>query len=111
MNRAVLEQRHQRRYCGKHRRQYRPHHAHRQRELGHRPPVLLDDDPTDVSLPDDVLDRVDHTEAVRAALTPAAAATLRKVVVFPDENMVTGPTGKVRKFLMRQRHLAEMANA
>ena len=53
----------------------------------------------------------DHTEAVRAALTPAAAATLRKVVVFPDENIVTGPTGKVRKFLMRQRHLAEMANA
>ncbi|GAA2601741.1 hypothetical protein GCM10010399_35640 [Dactylosporangium fulvum] len=53
----------------------------------------------------------DHTEAVRAALTPAAAATLRKVVVFPDEDIVVGPTGKVRKFLMRQRHLAEMANA
>jgi acyl-CoA synthetase (AMP-forming)/AMP-acid ligase II len=54
---------------------------------------------------------LDHTEAVTAALSPAAAATLRKVVVFPDENMVTGPTGKVRKFLMRQRHLAELANA
>ncbi|MET7426431.1 class I adenylate-forming enzyme family protein [Dactylosporangium sp. NPDC005555] len=53
----------------------------------------------------------DHTDAVTAALSPAVAATLRKVVVFPDENIVTGPTGKVRKFLMRQRHLAEMANA
>ena len=53
----------------------------------------------------------DHTEAVRAALTPAAAATLRKVVVFPDSDIVVGPTGKVRKFLMRQRHLAELANA
>ena len=51
-----------------------------------------------------------HRRGPRRA-TPAAAATLRKVVVFPDENMVTGPTGKVRKFLMRQRHLAEMANA
>jgi len=53
----------------------------------------------------------DHTDTVRAALTPAAAATLRKVVVFPDDDIVVGPTGKVRKFLMRQRHLAEMANA
>jgi acyl-coenzyme A synthetase/AMP-(fatty) acid ligase len=53
---------------------------------------------------------VDHTETVRAALTPAAAATLRKVVVV-DEGIVVGPTGKVRKFLMRQRHLAELANA
>lgn len=53
----------------------------------------------------------DHTETVRATLTPAAAATLRKVVVFPDDGLVVGPTGKVRKFLMRQRHLAEMANA
>ena len=61
---------------------------------------------------------VDAVATRSAALTariqaeyPAAAATLRKVVVFPDENIVTGPTGKVRKFLMRQRHLAEMANA
>jgi acyl-CoA synthetase (AMP-forming)/AMP-acid ligase II len=53
----------------------------------------------------------DRTEAVRGALTPAAGATLRKVVVFPEDDIVVGPTGKVRKFLMRQRHLAAMANA
>ncbi|WP_432988948.1 AMP-binding protein [Dactylosporangium sp. CA-233914] len=53
----------------------------------------------------------DHTEAVRGALTPAAGATLRKVVVFGEDDIVVGPTGKVRKFLMRQRHLAAMANA
>ncbi len=35
-----------------------------------------------------------------------AAATLRRVVVVPEADIVTGPTGKVRKFLMRQRHLA-----
>lgn len=52
----------------------------------------------------------DRTPAIRAALTEAAAATLRDVVVLPDEDrLITGPTGKVRKFLMRQRHLAEMA--
>jgi len=51
----------------------------------------------------------DHTEAVRASLTEAAARTLRKVVVVSDDRLILGPTGKVRKFLMRQRHLAEMA--
>ncbi|MEV8512137.1 class I adenylate-forming enzyme family protein [Dactylosporangium sp. NPDC051484] len=54
---------------------------------------------------------LDHTEKVRGALTPAAGATLRRVVVFSDDDIVLGPTGKVRKFLMRQRHLAAMANA
>ncbi|WP_433086178.1 AMP-binding protein [Dactylosporangium sp. CA-052675] len=53
----------------------------------------------------------DHTEAVRGALTAAAGATLRKVVVFGADDIVVGPTGKVRKFLMRQRHLAAMAHA
>ena len=53
---------------------------------------------------------VDRTSAVRAALTEAAAATLCKVTVIPgEEHLITGPTGKVRKFLMRQRHLAELA--
>jgi acyl-coenzyme A synthetase/AMP-(fatty) acid ligase len=52
---------------------------------------------------------IDRTEAVRAALTPAAAATLRQVVLIGDDQLVVGPTGKVRKFVMRQRHLAEMA--
>jgi acyl-coenzyme A synthetase/AMP-(fatty) acid ligase len=49
---------------------------------------------------------LDRTEAVRAALGEAVGATLRRVVVIPDEELVVGPTGKVRKFLMRQRHLA-----
>ncbi|CAG7641284.1 class I adenylate-forming enzyme family protein [Actinacidiphila bryophytorum] len=51
----------------------------------------------------------DRTPAVRAALTDAAAATLRKVVVIAESDLITGPTGKVRKFLMRQRHRAETA--
>jgi acyl-coenzyme A synthetase/AMP-(fatty) acid ligase len=53
----------------------------------------------------------DRTAAVRAALDPPVAATVRRVVVVPDTDLVTGPTGKVRKFLMRQRHLAEMGAA
>jgi len=48
----------------------------------------------------------DRTGAVRAALGPAAGATLRRVVAVPDGEIVFGPTGKVRKFLMRQRNLA-----
>jgi acyl-coenzyme A synthetase/AMP-(fatty) acid ligase len=52
---------------------------------------------------------LDRTEAIRAALGAPAAATLRQVVVVPDDALVLGPTGKVRKFLMRQRHLAGMA--
>ncbi|MFC1433742.1 class I adenylate-forming enzyme family protein [Streptacidiphilus sp. N1-3] len=51
----------------------------------------------------------DRTPAVRAALTEAAAATLRRVVVISEDDLIVGPTGKVRKFLMRQRHRAEMA--
>jgi acyl-coenzyme A synthetase/AMP-(fatty) acid ligase len=49
---------------------------------------------------------LDRTEAVREALGGPAAATLRRVVVVPEDEVVVGPTGKVRKFLMRQRHLA-----
>jgi acyl-coenzyme A synthetase/AMP-(fatty) acid ligase len=51
----------------------------------------------------------DRDAAVREALGGPAAATLRRVVVVPDEALVMGPTGKVRKFLMRQRHLAGIA--
>ncbi|NUS11951.1 MAG: acyl--CoA ligase [Streptomyces sp.] len=51
----------------------------------------------------------DRTAAVRGALTPAAAATLRRVVVVSEADLITGPTGKVRKFLMRQRHRAQTA--
>jgi acyl-coenzyme A synthetase/AMP-(fatty) acid ligase len=48
----------------------------------------------------------DRTAAVRDALGGPAAATLRRLVAVPDNDIVVGPTGKVRKFLMRQRHLA-----
>ena len=44
-----------------------------------------------------------------AALGEPAAQTLRRIVAVPDDEIVVGPTGKVRKFLMRQRHLATMA--
>jgi acyl-coenzyme A synthetase/AMP-(fatty) acid ligase len=50
----------------------------------------------------------DRTVAVREALGEAAGATLRRVVAVPEDDIVVGPTGKVRKFLMRQRHLAEL---
>jgi acyl-coenzyme A synthetase/AMP-(fatty) acid ligase len=51
----------------------------------------------------------DHGDAVRAALEEHVAATVRRVVVVADDDIITGPTGKVRKFLIRQRHLAELA--
>jgi 3-aminoavenalumate diazotase len=46
----------------------------------------------------------DRTPAIRAALTGAVAATLRKVAVLRDDDneLIMGPTGKVRKFLMRR---------
>ena len=50
----------------------------------------------------------DHGAVVREALCEPAAATLRRIVIAADGDgdIVLGPTGKVRKFLMRQRHLA-----
>jgi acyl-coenzyme A synthetase/AMP-(fatty) acid ligase len=53
----------------------------------------------------------DRTDAVRAALGEPAAGTLRRVVAVPEGDIVVGPTGKVRKFLMRQRHLAGAGKA
>ncbi|SCF45215.1 Acyl-CoA synthetase (AMP-forming)/AMP-acid ligase II [Micromonospora matsumotoense] len=53
---------------------------------------------------DPALDRADQ---VRAALGPVVGGTLRRVVTVPDDGVVMGPTGKVRKFLMRQRLLAD----
>ena len=50
----------------------------------------------------------DRGDAVRTALGAPAAATLRQISVAGEEDLVVGPTGKVRKFLMRQRHLAKM---
>jgi acyl-coenzyme A synthetase/AMP-(fatty) acid ligase len=43
---------------------------------------------------------------VRAALGDVAVELLLRVVAVPESEMVLGPTGKVRKFLMRQRLLA-----
>ena len=51
----------------------------------------------------------DRADAVADALGEVPAATLRRVVTVPDEDILVGPTGKVRKFLMRQRHLAATA--
>jgi 3-aminoavenalumate diazotase len=47
----------------------------------------------------------DRSEGVRAALDPAVAATLRQVLVVDDGNIPLTATGKVRKNLLRQRHL------
>jgi acyl-coenzyme A synthetase/AMP-(fatty) acid ligase len=53
----------------------------------------------------------DRDGEVRAALGEAVlpktgAAVPRRIVIVADEQIVTGPTGKVRKFLMRERLLA-----
>jgi acyl-coenzyme A synthetase/AMP-(fatty) acid ligase len=50
----------------------------------------------------------DRGDAIREGLGEPAAATLRRIVIVADDgdDIVLGPTGKVRKFLMRQRHLA-----
>jgi acyl-coenzyme A synthetase/AMP-(fatty) acid ligase len=51
---------------------------------------------------------LDRDETVRGALGPAAARTLRRIGAVPDDDVPVGPTGKVRKFLMRQRILADL---
>jgi acyl-coenzyme A synthetase/AMP-(fatty) acid ligase len=51
----------------------------------------------------------DRGAAVREALGGPAAATLRHITIVDEDDIVLGPTGKVRKFLMRQRHLAAAA--
>jgi acyl-coenzyme A synthetase/AMP-(fatty) acid ligase len=53
----------------------------------------------------------DRTAAVAAALGEPVAGTLRQVVTVPEDDLVLGPTGKVRKFLMRERQLAAIAAA
>jgi acyl-coenzyme A synthetase/AMP-(fatty) acid ligase len=52
----------------------------------------------------------DRADAVKESLGPAAAATLRRIEIVPDEDITVGPTGKVRKFLMRQKHLQAAAS-
>jgi acyl-coenzyme A synthetase/AMP-(fatty) acid ligase len=49
---------------------------------------------------------LDREGEIRAALGEAAAALPLQIVTVSDDEMVVGPTGKVRKFLMRERLLA-----
>jgi acyl-coenzyme A synthetase/AMP-(fatty) acid ligase len=49
---------------------------------------------------------LDRDGEVRAALGEVAAVVPRRIVTIPDDEIVVGPTGKVRKFLMRERLLS-----
>jgi acyl-CoA synthetase (AMP-forming)/AMP-acid ligase II len=51
---------------------------------------------------------VDRSEPIRAALGDEVAATVRRVVVVGDEEIPLGPTGKVRKFHLREKYLAAL---
>ncbi|MFF0296541.1 AMP-binding protein [Kitasatospora sp. NPDC004614] len=67
---------------------------------------------TDVLLLADGADRaVDRTAEVVAALDEHTAATVRAVLVVDDADIPLGPTGKVRKVLLRERHLTAMTPA
>jgi hypothetical protein len=48
---------------------------------------------------------LDRTERVRTAIGEPAGSTLCRVVAVSAEDMPLTVTGKVRKFLLRQRHL------
>ncbi|WP_018681766.1 class I adenylate-forming enzyme family protein [Actinokineospora enzanensis] len=47
----------------------------------------------------------DRAEAIRTALGPDVAATLREIVVVDEERIPLGPTGKVRKVALREQYL------
>lgn len=49
---------------------------------------------------------LDRGGEVRAALGKVAAAVPLRITAIPDDGIVIGPTGKVRKFLMREQMLA-----
>jgi len=51
---------------------------------------------------------LDRTPQIRAGLDERVAATLRHVIAVDDDNIPLTPTGKVRKFVLRQRHRAEV---
>jgi acyl-coenzyme A synthetase/AMP-(fatty) acid ligase len=53
----------------------------------------------------------DRDGEVRAALGDVPAAMPLRIVAIPDDEIVVGPTGKVRKFLMRQQLLASTGGA
>ena len=65
--------------------------------------VLLQLDPT----ADPTLDVAARAARVRAALDDHVAATVRDVVVVDDGHIPLGPTGKVRKFQLRERYLQQ----
>ncbi|MBV9446280.1 MAG: acyl--CoA ligase [Streptosporangiaceae bacterium] len=46
---------------------------------------------------------LDRDGEIRAALGPVAEGLPLRIVAIPDDGIVVGPTGKVRKFLMRER--------
>jgi 3-aminoavenalumate diazotase len=48
----------------------------------------------------------DRDGEIRAALGEAATRVPLRIATIPDDDIVVGPTGKVRKFLMRERLLA-----
>jgi acyl-CoA synthetase (AMP-forming)/AMP-acid ligase II len=48
----------------------------------------------------------DREGEIRAAFGEVSAAVPLRIVTIPDDEIVVGPTGKVRKFLMRERLLA-----
>jgi acyl-coenzyme A synthetase/AMP-(fatty) acid ligase len=49
---------------------------------------------------------LDRDGEVRAALGEVADAVPRRIMTVPDDEITVGPTGKVRKFLMREQLLA-----
>src|SRR5580700_11148877 len=49
---------------------------------------------------------LDRDTEVRAALGEVTAGAPRRIVTIPDDEITVGPTGKVRKFLMREQMLA-----
>jgi len=49
----------------------------------------------------------DRTETIRAALGEPVGATLQRVVAVRQEDIPLTVTGKVRKFLLREQHLAK----
>lgn len=53
----------------------------------------------------------DLDQQVRDALDEHVAATVRSVIVVDDEDIPHGPTGKVRKVILRERHSQATAQA
>ena len=54
---------------------------------------------------------LDRDGEVRAALGEVAAAVPRRIEAIPDDELVVGATGKVRKFLMREQLLAAQSSS